>query len=90
MGGARRPDADAHAFAHAGLVGNNAYAMEGAMTPEGMRDEKDLPAAAVMVVVEDGRLREVRLEPLERLLPLLVAVAARSGEVRLEEEDGSP
>jgi hypothetical protein len=46
---------------------------------------------ALMVVIRDGRISEIRMDTLERLLALLAAMAVREGEIRLdEEEDGDP
>ncbi|MDR7574330.1 MAG: hypothetical protein QN194_15560 [Armatimonadota bacterium] len=40
---------------------------------------------AVMVVVEDGKVREIRVEPLEQVLSVLAALAIQNGQISLED-----
>ncbi|MDR7574455.1 MAG: hypothetical protein QN194_16190 [Armatimonadota bacterium] len=62
---------------HAGVVADNPYTVEGAMTEQES-------TTAVMVWVEDGKVREIRVDSLERVLSVLAALAIRNGQISLD------
>lgn len=72
----------AHGHADAGLVDlSRRDAMESMSAQE---------QPALMVVIRDGRISEIRMDTLQRVLSWIAAMAVREGEIRIEdEEDGT-